>query len=238
MKRLTFILMLIVICAFGVYADTLPDAPSGFTIGSPTTTTLILSWINNQAESFFDSTKIYTMSDTTWVAAVDSSLATVTITSLTPGTEYAYFARADSSDETADSNGDTLRTAYPQIKTLSGLDKMQNAVSWGRTTIIDTCLVNQTGTDSSNVVIIEPYMWWQGIVAGTTVEAVARFYSGVCNGPFAVTLQDTLTLAEGLNYKRLWWGGRQGYVVFAGKGSNGEDTTISDSYWMSWTSKE
>jgi len=236
MKKLIFTMMLLM----AMFAVTIPAAvlpPSDFTISNPTTTSLDLSWTNNHA--VFDSTSIYASEDSAWVTSVDDSQISVTISDLSVATEYLYFARTDSAGtESVDSNEDTLSTAYPQIKRLSGLNKVQNARSWGITAIIDTFLVYETSVDdSSNVVVLEPIMWWQGYAAGTTVEVVARFYSGVCNGPFAVTLQDTLTLVEGLNEKRIYWGGTHGYILFAGVGSNGTDTVISDSFWMSWTPK-
>ena len=83
------------------------------------------------------------------------------------------------------------------------------------------------------MVQVEPYLWWQCYAAGTTVEAVARFYAGVCNGPFDVALQDTLTLVEGFNRKRIDCGGPHVYVKVVGTGSNDTDTTVTDAFWIS-----
>ena len=77
------------------WPGSIPAAPSGLTVGSPTTTTLDLSWTDNSSDE--DGFKIErSPDDAAWVqiATVGAGVTTHTDTGLTSSTTYYYRVRA------------------------------------------------------------------------------------------------------------------------------------------------
>lgn len=95
------------------YAVSTVNAPTLFSLTAPTTadsTTQLHAWVTPNHSADIDSMTVI-KSDSTWVAKFANPLDTQKlITGLTPGTEYRLMAHADSADQYACSNLDTLWT--------------------------------------------------------------------------------------------------------------------------------
>ncbi len=90
----------------GYMADV--NAPTGFILHSPTTTSLKASWTNHHSLEI-DSLRIYSLGS--WVKTLAITDTTTTITGLTINTQYIYNARVDSAGANEYSIADTAYTA-------------------------------------------------------------------------------------------------------------------------------
>ena len=88
----------------GIHAAATVEEPTDFAMGSVTTTTIVLTWTNVVPDANTTSIKIYTDADGL-VATLAAGVETYTKTGLTPGVEYAYYARVDSAGYAGTSMG-------------------------------------------------------------------------------------------------------------------------------------
>lgn len=236
MKRL--IAFLLIFTLFGIgSAFAAITAPSDFAVSSKTNTSFTLSWT---IESHYDSLMVYI--DGAWIAQIDSAGITYQTTDLTPGTTYSVYAVADSAGVT--DNTDTLSVTlyYPMFdgpgysSVIEALLPVHKANSWPGSLVSTFTLSTASALDSTTVIVPFDDTDIQFDVAGhaDSCKVKVYFYGGVCDGPFKVTLRDSLVITTpGRKHKAISWGGpvAHGYAVLVGQTGNGNTTTITNGYW-------
>lgn len=120
MKRVFILVLLAFTCVFVVkaVADNSLSAPYGFTISSPTTTTLTLAWSDSN-DVAPDSVAIIHLSgsDSLHIAYMSTSNTDTTLTALAPHTQYILLIKELRNDSLVCSSKDTLYTAWPNLET-------------------------------------------------------------------------------------------------------------------------
>ncbi len=234
MKRIYITALMVLL--FSTTAFSAITGPSSLTNTVKTNTTLTLTWDN---EAVADSIMIYI--NDAWVAQLTGTLETYQATGLTPGTTYTnIYAIADSAGVTANSDTLTVQVHFPRIHGPSYASVIEAdlvgifADSWASTLTTSATLAGEAATDSTAVIIPFNATTFQCNVAGDSVAVKIYFYGGKCNGPYYVTLQDSLEITEaGVHRKELNIGpDPHAYALFAAQANNGLDqTVISDILW-------
>lgn len=152
MKRLSFVLAVLLLCAANVYALT---APSNVEVEA-TQTTLTFTWdaLDSTTQANSDSLVIIDPSDSTVAATCDSvSQVTITLTGLIPGKQYIYAVAADSAAEAFGISTPDTSTTTALVFTMSAgaNDKTDIAITISAiddTTGIDSlCIVNMADSE-------------------------------------------------------------------------------------------
>lgn len=184
MKKFIGIMVLILWAAWCIkttIADNSFTAPYGFSISTPTTTSLIIAYSDSN-DITADSTSIIDASDSTFYAYLTAS--PTTITGLKPHTSYDWFIKTERGDTTHVSNKDTMFTLYPELenrRTVSAFREMWGARSYEDSSVtFDSLYVStSTGLDSTMAYWSSSYTSIQakGIgVADSTLVNLLVFY--------------------------------------------------------------
>ncbi len=146
MKRLSFVLAVLLLCAANVYAI---SAPAGLS-STNTTTTITYSWtaFDSTTKANADSVVIIDPSDSTVIATIDSvDMTSYTLTGLIPGKLYIYAVATDSA-------GEAFGISTPDTSTTTALVFTMSAGANNKTDIAITisAIEDTTGIDSLCIV--------------------------------------------------------------------------------------
>jgi hypothetical protein len=192
----------LVLAAYAALADNSLTAPYGFSISSPTISTLTIT-ASDSNDIAPDSLSVIAYDDSVWYGYIEYAASVdTTLINLTPATRYILGLRQVRGDSVTLSNKDTLYTNRVQIEDVRSVGAMTNmrGARTDRNTPVywDTLYVStSSGYDSTMVYRRAPYMGISAYVNGNADSSKVKLFIMPGYGEETNTVRETTDTRTG-----------------------------------------